>query len=92
MGAATENVSAVITALRNEKKRSQSGYRQEDVAARAGIPLGTYKQIERGNVAIDADQLFAIASALRTPVSTLARMAEERGLSPPKGETRRAGS
>lgn len=75
-------LAGAIKAERVQQKLTNPDLTQAEVARRAKIPHDTYKSIETGRAAIDADQLFAIARALGVSASKLAEQAEARMAEP----------
>lgn len=52
-------------------RRSEQGYAQEALAARAGLQRGNYGAIERGEFNVRLDTIVRVASALQIKPSSL---------------------
>lgn len=66
-----EDIVARVVAGRIIARRQYLGLKQTEVAARLGVPEGSYGRWETGRVRFSAPALIAIADALRVPVSYL---------------------
>lgn len=56
--------------------RERAGLKQEELAAKVGVPASSLSRIENGSYAVSAANFLAIATALGTTGSDLAAQAE----------------